>query len=74
MGIHIYGNDPNQTLTVASGDISSNLVIFGNGAGDHVLNTVLNTATAGDISGNLVIFGNGAGDYVVAGTATSAIT
>ena len=58
MGIHIYGNDPNQTLTVASGDISGNLVIFGNGAGDNVL------AENGNISQNIIAFGNGAGGQV----------
>src|ERR1700723_3783562 len=58
MGIHIYGNDPNQTLTVASGDISGNLVIFGNGVGDNVL------AENGNIIQNIIAFGNGVGDHV----------
>src|SRR5271155_3877573 len=62
MGIFIYGNDPNQNLTVASGDISHNIVKFGNGAGDNVSNI----AAPGDISYNIIAFGNGAGDNVEA--------
>jgi hypothetical protein len=58
MGFHIYGNDPNQTLTVTSGDISDNLVIFGNGAGDNVL------AEDGNVIQNIIAFGNGVGDKV----------
>ena len=73
MGIHIYGNDPNQNLTVASGDISGNLVIFGNGAGDHVL------AENGNISHDIITFSDVAGigigfataDFVIASGAIS---
>ena len=56
MGIHIYGNDPNQTLTVTSGDISGDLVIFGNGAGDNVLAefTAVSGAAAGNISNSII--------------------
>ena len=63
MGIHIYGNDPNQTLTVTSGDISGNLVIFGNGAGDHV---EAQNGNVGNLTQNIITFGDGSGDFVSA--------
>jgi hypothetical protein len=83
MGIHIYGNDPNQTLTVASGDISGNLVVFGKGAGDNVeaengniIQNILGFGNGGgdnveaqNVTQNVITFGNGYGDFVDAGNA-----
>ena len=71
----------NQDLN-ATGDISGDWAIFGNGSGDSVqagvdvTQNIINfgngagdfvSTQTGDISSNAITFGNGAGDYILAG-------
>ncbi len=81
MATYRFGNAHGENLTVASGDITNNVITFGNGNGDYVLaeggNIRLDTITFGqghddrvlspygDISGDVIVFGNNSSDATV---------
>jgi hypothetical protein len=59
MTTYRFGNAHGANLTVASGDITNNVITFGNGNGDYVL------AEGGNISQDTITFGQGHDDRVL---------